>query len=599
MINYSKLKKENCDTITAEESRALLDNWIVETVIEVSANRLADLRKGANKEEWAEEHGAAALEPEGPEVDENSFSADSFALMMSKMAGRNETAQSLIFVTSTIAVLEGAKLLFDVGSGFVKLDMQALTLRQIKETLKTIEEKVDVILSTPLKQAIAYFNKAVNKIQTAEKSHDFEKACEFLNKSIEYAIQAFHYGERKSLSIQEFDSSMKAMRLQITSTVLVESYSKEQEQFVPFETLSTGQRRFIAIELEDIVMKSLELLTKVNTKTATFFSNLSKEAKTQDILDSVLKLAYPYLSDIRGWTNFKTLITQNQKTLVIQVMPMFLPFGEDDAVVVKVGVRQVNNVPEIVKMKLWRDKHQVYGSSGINNGLIGTIIDNERIVTSVKLIFTNVFVISINGLAEEWQGQSLGQYEYNEGKKCLTQTSTEKNTPRHIYQVTDGDWYVNDTPGEAKGWLMNTSKSATAPTQGWKVSNGTGTWLDDPTVTLTPEHLEITCNKITIKTTGTGASKFPECLGEFIRLDRWINGRPFFMNNRGRFLHVNNGGYWSLSSEMSIGSIYTQGAPFCPGAPLCPKDCQNWKYFNGYELLPAKIEITCGTHNQF
>ena len=50
--------------------------------------------------------------------------------MMTQMACQNEGLQSLVFITSTIAVLEGTKLLFDFGSGFTKIDMSALTLHQ-------------------------------------------------------------------------------------------------------------------------------------------------------------------------------------------------------------------------------------------------------------------------------------------------------------------------------------------------------------------------------------------------------------------------------------------------------------------------------------
>ena len=56
-------------------------------------------------------------------------------------------------IASTYAILEIAENVLGVGTGFAKMDFTGLTLAQIKETVKRIEGKIDIILETPLKQA--------------------------------------------------------------------------------------------------------------------------------------------------------------------------------------------------------------------------------------------------------------------------------------------------------------------------------------------------------------------------------------------------------------------------------------------------------------
>ena len=54
---------------------------------------------------------------------------------------------------STFAILEFGQKVFNVGSGFTKMDLSALTINQIKNTVKRIEEKVNKTLQAPLKNA--------------------------------------------------------------------------------------------------------------------------------------------------------------------------------------------------------------------------------------------------------------------------------------------------------------------------------------------------------------------------------------------------------------------------------------------------------------
>ena len=99
-------------------------------------------------------------------------------------------------------------------------------------------------------------------------------------------------------------------------------------------------------------------------------------------------------------------------------------------------------------------------------------------------------------------------------------------------------------------------------------------------------------DNISISATGAAARECPKSFGQFTKLDRWFNGRPLFVNNKGQYLHVSNGGYWFVSSELNEPGICSKGAPLCPG------DAKNWTYWDGSKHNPASITIKCGTHNK-
>ena len=77
------------------------------------------------------------------------------------MSGGNEAAETAVYVLTTMVVLETAQHVLNIGQGIAEVDMSALTLHQIKNTVKRIEGKVDKILKEPLNSAKFYFDNAI------------------------------------------------------------------------------------------------------------------------------------------------------------------------------------------------------------------------------------------------------------------------------------------------------------------------------------------------------------------------------------------------------------------------------------------------------
>ena len=63
-----------------------------------------------------------------------------------------------------MVVLDVAQDILNVGSAAYKIDMTALTLHQIKDTVKRIERKVDKLLKEPFETALSLFNDTITEI---------------------------------------------------------------------------------------------------------------------------------------------------------------------------------------------------------------------------------------------------------------------------------------------------------------------------------------------------------------------------------------------------------------------------------------------------
>ena len=186
--------------------------------------------------------------------------AQSFSFWLTgKLGIENENMRTAATVASTYAILEIAENVIGVGSGFVKMDMTSITLSHIKESVKRIEGKIDILLETPLKLAKDRFRAALNMIS----NEDPKKAYETLKDVVDHATQAFYYMDSEDMSLKSFEACIQATQLLIFSNVARFSYDKNSGSFLPFLTLSMQKKRMTATELMDIVNRCLENRSRV------------------------------------------------------------------------------------------------------------------------------------------------------------------------------------------------------------------------------------------------------------------------------------------------------------------------------------------------
>ena len=150
-------------------------------------------------------------------------------------------------IASTYAILEIAENVIGVGTGFAKFDMTGLTLSQIKESIKRIEGKIDVLLETPLKLAKDRFRAAMNMII----HKDLKKAYETLNTVIDHATQAFYYMDSEDMTMKNFEACIQATQLLMFANIARFCYDEKSETFVPFLTLQREKKSMI-LNLSDL-----------------------------------------------------------------------------------------------------------------------------------------------------------------------------------------------------------------------------------------------------------------------------------------------------------------------------------------------------------
>ena len=183
--------------------------------------------------------------------------------------------------------INSSKNLLIIGSGFSKLDMNALTMNQIRESTKRIEEKLEVILGTPLKEAKRYFNSAIKMIEQGEYEEAYETIKHLV---IPRATTAFYYAARKNISPDEFEACMGAAKILIFSNLIRFSYDKKEKMFLPFQSISSNKKELILAEMEKIVTDCIE--QKNNVQISFALMRKEKKNQVQDTLDKILQISF-------------------------------------------------------------------------------------------------------------------------------------------------------------------------------------------------------------------------------------------------------------------------------------------------------------------
>ena len=96
---------------------------------------------------------------------------------------------------------------------------------------------------------------------------------------------------------------LKASRLLIFATILQASYQEENRVFISPDKLPADKMNFILLELKKIISRSSTQKENVKLKSLGGFFTVAKKSEVQDLLDSILKIAYPYISQARGLTD--------------------------------------------------------------------------------------------------------------------------------------------------------------------------------------------------------------------------------------------------------------------------------------------------------
>ena len=373
-----------------------------------------------------------------------------------------------------------------------KIDLSALTMQQMKHGIKIVNGKLDKILAEPLESSIESLHQANNYAS----NRLYPSAFRELQRLLPVVQKAKNYKKGSGISVENFAGYIQASRIQMYARIMIDCYNSKKKMFLPFQTLPSNAKKSTCESVVDLVNKCLEQQKNVETKTM-FLQSSSKKSEVQDTIDSLLIVAYPYISELQKWTSMKTSIGADPKSLSIEVMPMYLPEGYEDATEVNLGVIDAKT-KVLVKSKLWRTDNKV------NASLWGCKTEKKFRDFSkpldMSLMRTPHFVMSSDGGVEkEYGGLFMGQFEQednNDYSYQLSDTVKGQFIPVYCYRVAMKGWFIGESMEDAV--VRTKTDTEFVPTDGWeyfKPRDKRGNWRDDPTVTVIAGPME-TCQKI-------------------------------------------------------------------------------------------------------
>ena len=309
-----------------------------------------------------------------------------------------------------------------VGSSGVSLT--ALQLAAIRKSIKEVDHKVSVGLVEHFKTATRDFDDAMNKIECDL----YDEANISLRKVIDEAGRAFSIREGLDENIDRvplasFRELMNSARMLMFSKILVYSFDEEMETYLPHLALPQNRKKLLEIQVTDLAEACIEKKKRVNVKKRQIkyiglkkSVNLTRKTEVQDRLDRILKVAYPYVSERRGWTIAGHEISIEDEEVDIKVNPVFVPLGEEDEIKVAVGVLvdEDGDYPGFVYVWIWKDEDEVYVQHGrkITQTSMDDFEEDVEIDITVELDTDHLVESSQDFYGDEEEGSGTDDDDY-------------------------------------------------------------------------------------------------------------------------------------------------------------------------------------------
>ena len=273
------------------------------------------------------------------------FSVDNMATFVAEHLALNQksdVAQTGVYILSKVTILQLGEVL-GIGAGFTSLDLSGLTLAKILLIVQDIQQKTNILLDSPLKLALKFYKNAIIQFQNGET----EQSIEEIKIMRAHAMQAVVFSTSKKANKENLKDAAVAVTLSVVATVMLTSFDAIGQVILPFYMLSQKKKNVIVSMLENDLSELTQFSDKIEKSSWLPLSAKNKN-EHQDLVDNVLKICYPFLSEGKGMTS--SLTTPNFRNL--KVLPKYLPEGEEDATEVTIGRK--DGKPKVYK--LWREK---------------------------------------------------------------------------------------------------------------------------------------------------------------------------------------------------------------------------------------------------
>ena len=258
--------------------------------------------------------------------------------------------------------------------GFSGVNLTGIQLAAIKKSIQEVDHKVSVGLVEHFKTATRDFDDAMNKIECEM----YTEANLSLRKVIDEAGKAFSIREGLDENINRvpltsYRELMNSAKMLMFSKILVYSYDEDMDTYLPHLAMPKNKKKLLEIQVVDLTEACIQKKKEVNVKKRQIkyiglkkSTNLTRKTEVQDRLDRILKIAYPYVSERKEWTDAGTEITVEDEEVNIRVNPVFVPLGEEDEIRVAVGVlvNEDGDYPGFVYVWIWKDEEEIFVQHG-------------------------------------------------------------------------------------------------------------------------------------------------------------------------------------------------------------------------------------------
>ena len=214
------------------------------------------------------------------------------------------------------------------------------------------------------------------------------------------------------------------------------SYDKTSGRIDPFYVLDKKRQKAIANEVERDCRDVIEFQKAV---TPSGLINRSKQQKEiDDLRNSLLQIAYPYISEGSNWTNATDVLYPGEKSVQsFEFEKDLVPEGMEFRTTVKIGSMKGGNGSKFVNLCMWKDHAYVYTSIfvptktdlslknitvKVDPDPLWYIFSNTTIVFRLvrNIIFSPIDIVYLTG----WAG-------------C----------PYYLYKADDNCWYISREVG--------------------------------------------------------------------------------------------------------------------------------------------------------
>ena len=436
-------------------------------MLKVSYSFLAsDLNRAKGEDLTEEEKCINFMDEHNKRVDNISDTIDVTREMLSSFDISSSVSDAVGASLDAETIISAACVVLSAASNVASVKFPDMTMHKVLASLERIEGNLKTILEAPLKKAINTFE----FILKAVKNGSFESAFDKLERLIDNAETAFLYAEKNELSVKSYRECSKGIRLFMFGHLLKESYDKRRKVFLTPEQLEVSQVSLIGETLENIARKCI--VQRENVKTTNWgFESDFKKSEAQDILDSILKFAYPYISSAKKLTNTNQHLKIQDLTSSdrqIRVLPDLLPMGYEDGTQLTLGyITKSDGRKSVVKVNLWRGTDSVWCEYEKCKSSVKIESDTGEVV--IELPCPGPFTLSVTGRAGMQWPDYAGEFSITEEEHSGRSIFRHSDGKTMLFGLEDGGWGVSRELGFHKpAMFSNTPATNPARCQDWQ-----------------------------------------------------------------------------------------------------------------------------------